>query len=112
MFSVIRVLSLDIGIIVNQIFHVHPVSWCMPQIIGIIPDHVRGVPCTPGTTNSATVGFHLRNFNPCLIACPFITGGCVDVGTPEWHRLPHRSEERHVGKECVSTCRSRWSPYL
>src|SRR3546814_8413501 len=31
-------------------------------------------------------------------------------------RLPHRrsqerSEERRVGKECVSTCRSRWSPY-
>src|SRR3546814_19057345 len=25
-----------------------------------------------------------------------------------WSR---RSEERRVGKECVSTCRSRWSPY-
>src|SRR3546814_5711756 len=23
----------------------------------------------------------------------------------------HRSDERRVGKECVSTCRSRWSPY-
>src|SRR3546814_13537673 len=23
---------------------------------------------------------------------------------------PQRSEERRVGKECVSTCRSRWSP--
>src|SRR3546814_12047718 len=34
-----------------------------------------------------------------------------------WHRvapaelLVLRSEERRVGKECVSTCRSRWSPY-
>src|SRR3546814_10476418 len=34
-----------------------------------------------------------------------------------WHqpeKLPVaqvRSEERRVGKECVSTCRSRWSPY-
>src|SRR3546814_10581663 len=34
------------------------------------------------------------------------------------HRIVHlhrlnccRSEERRVGKECVSTCRSRWSPY-
>src|SRR3546814_4718941 len=27
-----------------------------------------------------------------------------------WRR-GHRSEERRVGKECVSTCRSRWSPY-
>src|SRR3546814_8888183 len=28
-------------------------------------------------------------------------------------RIPFcmRSEERRVGKECVSTCRSRWSPY-
>src|SRR3546814_12591974 len=25
--------------------------------------------------------------------------------------LRARSEERRVGKECVSTCRSRWSPY-
>src|SRR3546814_14809203 len=24
---------------------------------------------------------------------------------------PMRSEERRVGKECVRTCRSRWSPY-
>ena len=23
----------------------------------------------------------------------------------------HRSEERRVGKECASKCRSRWSPY-
>src|SRR3546814_19408442 len=29
------------------------------------------------------------------------------------HRPPssERSEERRVGQECVSTCRSRWSPY-
>src|SRR3546814_11618193 len=26
-------------------------------------------------------------------------------------RTGTRSEERRVGKECVSTCRSRWSPY-
>src|SRR3546814_12582466 len=26
-------------------------------------------------------------------------------------RNPGRSEERRVGKECVSTCRSRWEPY-
>src|SRR3546814_15493271 len=27
------------------------------------------------------------------------------------HDLFGRAEERRVGKECVSTCRSRWSPY-
>src|SRR3546814_16370413 len=26
-------------------------------------------------------------------------------------QLSQRSEERRVGEECVSTCRSRWSPY-
>src|SRR3546814_14566691 len=31
----------------------------------------------------------------------------VRFGAP----LPTRSEERRVGKACVSTCRSRWSPY-
>src|SRR3546814_19518780 len=44
--------------------------------------------------------------------------------TPRWRRKAlasshrrakprplRRSEERRVGKECVSTCRSRWSPY-
>src|SRR3546814_19428547 len=36
----------------------------------------------------------------------------------QWHKKgisdgpePGRSEERRVGKECVSTFRSRWSPY-
>src|SRR3546814_9549173 len=37
------------------------------------------------------------------------------VGTPKCHSYPKerigfRSEESRVGKECVSTCRSRWSP--
>src|SRR3546814_3463317 len=30
---------------------------------------------------------------------------------PRYPELCNRSEERRVGKECVSTCRSRWSPY-
>src|SRR3546814_3065488 len=33
--------------------------------------------------------------------------GCRTAG----RRGDTRSEERRVGKECVSTCRSRWSPY-
>src|SRR3546814_11521641 len=46
-------------------------------------------------------------------------GVCTsDYDALEFHRLRRpiypidpRSEERRVGKECVSTCRSRWSPY-
>src|SRR3546814_6873980 len=36
-----------------------------------------------------------------------IAGGLCLVGAAR----AARSEERRVGKECVSTCRSRWSPY-
>src|SRR3546814_11947212 len=41
----------------------------------------------------------------------------VMIAIGDQHRLMNcseilrRSEERRVGKECVSTCRSRWSPY-
>src|SRR3546814_16487546 len=31
--------------------------------------------------------------------------------SPDTFTKTERSEERRVGKECVSTCRSRWSPY-
>src|SRR3546814_12914597 len=31
--------------------------------------------------------------------------------TAKLMQMRWRSEERRVGKECVSTCRSRWSPY-
>src|SRR3546814_16820137 len=38
---------------------------------------------------------------------------CRELQQPVEHdrRQIERSEERRVGKECVSTCRSRWSPY-
>src|SRR3546814_17889054 len=32
----------------------------------------------------------------------------IDAAVPQHVRM--RSDERRVGKECVSTCRSRWSP--
>src|SRR3546814_132692 len=35
----------------------------------------------------------------------------LDGNTYEYFGVDRRSEERRVGKECVSTCRSRWSPY-
>src|SRR3546814_15813077 len=39
-------------------------------------------------------------------------GSIYGWGFPAWTGgTISRSEERRVGKECVSTCRSRWSPY-
>src|SRR3546814_20271033 len=41
-----------------------------------------------------------------------VVGHVVDAaGNPPDPKLGRRSEERRVGKEWVSTCRSRWSPY-
>src|SRR3546814_8749611 len=38
----------------------------------------------------------------------FKVRGVIDA---DYVAFNERSEERRVGKECVSTCRSRWSPY-
>src|SRR3546814_17520399 len=40
-------------------------------------------------------------------------GRALIAFSPAMLRAEHqmRSEERRVGKECVSTCKSRWSPY-
>src|SRR3546814_17445554 len=59
-----------------------------------------------------------------LLHCPRVPelGTCysaqlsADIGTvcrevQGFTRRGPRPEERRVGKECVSTCRSRWSPY-
>src|SRR3546814_20460036 len=35
----------------------------------------------------------------------------LEAVTGQTHLAAGRSEERRVGKECVSTCRSRWAPY-
>src|SRR3546814_1871609 len=40
------------------------------------------------------------------------SGSCAGMISHHYPALfADRSEERRVGKECVSTCRSRWSPY-
>src|SRR3546814_11691018 len=46
-----------------------------------------------------------RNGRPCFKLMPTL------VGSDTAPDLDRRSEERRAGKECVSTCRSRGSPY-
>src|SRR3546814_2748767 len=49
-------------------------------------------------------------FIPYLSRLPYARRNCARTRRASGpNRL--RSEERRVGKECVSTCRSRWSPY-
>src|SRR3546814_20487262 len=54
----------------------------------------------------------LRGVTPTLSGGSSI-GSCNSMqdAVTDYTTLVHRSEERRVGKECVSTCRSRWSPY-
>src|SRR3546814_18465696 len=44
-----------------------------------------------------------------LLLPEFVIGDMLEHLLPEGKLV--RSEERRVGKECVSTCRSRWWPY-
>src|SRR3546814_980360 len=48
-----------------------------------------------------------------LVADRILVAGLPLGGAVAQHQMREveRSEERRVGKECVSTCRSRWSPY-
>src|SRR3546814_9481789 len=52
-----------------------------------------------------------RKWLGCFIRERMPRFGVFEDMTAEGERRPLRSEERRVGKECVSTCRSRWSPY-
>src|SRR3546814_13422397 len=69
----------------------------------------RSIPncCFPPETSCAKT---IRSLRPVAKVETFrLTGKVGECRRSE--RLDSRSEERRVGKECVSTCRSRWSPY-
>src|SRR3546814_13547036 len=84
----------------------------------------------PSTVSVATASvFAMPVVRPAVLALPPVFTHHLAPGISAWLRdypfddaafaahqdLPAprltRSEERRVGKECVSTCRSRWSPY-
>src|SRR3546814_8186637 len=69
---------------------------CSSDLIAkILCDHIEPL---------AVVGEYLSSLPPG-------SGASRPAAEPEKAAMPERSEERRVGKECVSTCRSRWSPY-
>src|SRR3546814_6888763 len=55
--------------------------------------------------------FPLHNAMFTDAVAPERPAGTDDIGITAEGMAGERSEERRVGKECVSTCRSRWSPY-
>src|SRR3546814_15749585 len=74
----------------------------------------------PYTTLFRSVAVHPQRDQPlglagALALAPQLGARARPVAHPAAGQRLHqglaRSEERRVGKECVSTCRSRWSPY-
>src|SRR3546814_20715701 len=63
--------------------------------------------------SSTRTGRLVRNFEGLFMRKTLIGLGSLAIAlaaTPATAQ-DDRSEERRVGKECVSTCRARWSPY-
>src|SRR3546814_14505963 len=75
----------------------------------------RNEPGLLGTLARLPYGTHVATGAERLLACPPKDDGLyLDVAHPDPKlsiESPDRSEERRVGKECASTCKSRWSPY-
>ena len=57
----------------------------------------------------------IRNIHKSFSSTPVLGGIDLDVNQGDVIAIigpsGSRSEERRVGKECTSWCRSRWSPY-
>src|SRR3546814_11113341 len=69
------------------------------------PDRRSGA--RPGRDGGMTIAADVRYGAGEVMATMKAIG--LDVG--DYRLSIYRSEERRVGKECVSTCRSRWSTY-
>src|SRR3546814_16433568 len=80
-----------------------------PTTVIVLGDDAEGVADTPATcTLAARVRIphgveNEESGHPDIYVCRDLQF--------DWAKAWPRSEERRVGKECVSTCRSRWSPY-
>src|SRR3546814_10838696 len=76
-----------------------PLPGVDPTALGLLSEQTRGG--VLDFFNTFSGGSLKRMSLTALGVMPYITASIV----------VQRSEERRVGKECVSTCRSRWSPY-
>src|SRR3546814_9468707 len=72
------------------------------------------VACTfNGTPKASIPGFQIKVYQGSTDVSALASYGTVEASGISGAAVDSdgRSEERRVGKECVSTCRSRWSPY-
>src|SRR3546814_15876927 len=87
----------------------------LPSIITVIiaPELAQRRQFTQNGDGQLEQAAHPAGIVPLVVAMFATMEEIVANGIGIGHHLVEiRSEERRVGKECVSTCRSRWSPYL
>src|SRR3546814_8141164 len=95
------------------------VQTCALPISMPIPGHIDPVPVPRKVTPRADGRVDLLGLSKEQIRASLADAGMEPKqaklrGKQLWHWIYNRgarSEERRVGKACVSTCRSRWSPY-
>ena len=74
-------------------------------VAGAVMINAADFPATAIETDPGASAF------PTFYACALIVLAVLLVIRDLLQAKPARSEERRVGKECTSWCRSRWSPY-
>src|SRR3546814_18113000 len=93
-------------------FRSDAVMWGSDYILWMDSDHVFPAKslCRLWARNVDIVGVNYSR--RCSPTAPTAARFVTDDPDQDTDNLVYtRSEERRVGKECVSTCRSRWSPY-
>src|SRR3546814_13372142 len=88
----------------------------LSRLLRFLADHrLRGGRSVPKAYAIATEALgRSADFDPAIDSYPRVMVGRLRGLLDRYYAdIPwtHRSEERRVGKEGVSTCRSRWSPY-
>src|SRR3546814_20771329 len=83
------------------------------RVAGIVVDlvqrnHIKSAPASGREHASVSPGEFIVGI---LAGCGCKTDGINQYLFSQFGQQFPRSEERRVGKECVSTFRSRWSPY-
>src|SRR3546814_4748994 len=82
----------------------------------IYPPYFEGMEMTPAPVSDIVEAKPLLILGDSITTDHISPAGSIKADSPagQWlmeHQVAKRSEERRVGKACVSTCRSRWSPY-
>src|SRR3546814_19906421 len=101
--------SLSPGLLTRTVVHY------APELLAVVAWAAWRAPDAGAAKLTATAGFIVvgaEHPSPC-VAAAFLDGPAVFLGMLErgFNLGFRRAEERRVGNECVSTCRSRWSPY-